>query len=87
MVGGQPALVVSCGADTAVLREACTGRWYYPRRADGQIVRDLPEKTHPHSDAGDALCYAVSALAPMFARAKPAPRPPRPMPTHWLGRI
>jgi hypothetical protein len=76
MVGGQPALVVSCGSDTAVLREACAGRWYYPRRADGALVRDLPEKTHPHSDAGDALCYVVSALAPRLPATKPAPRPP-----------
>jgi hypothetical protein len=64
MVGGQPALLVAPGPDTAVLREACAGKWYYPRRPDGSIVRELPEKTHPHSDAGDALCYAVAALAP-----------------------
>jgi hypothetical protein len=63
MVAGLPALVVAPGPDTAVLREACAGKWYYPRRSDGSIVRELPEKTHPHSDAGDALCYAVAALA------------------------
>src|SRR5262249_27828570 len=65
MVLGQPALIVSCGPDTAVLREAAAGKWFYPRRADGDIVRELPEKNHPHSDVGDALCYAVAALAPM----------------------
>jgi hypothetical protein len=69
MVSGQPALVVAPGPDTAVLREACAGRWFYPRRADGTIVRELPEKTHPHSDAGDALCYAVAALAPWRERS------------------
>ncbi|HZF03670.1 MAG TPA: hypothetical protein VE932_04985 [Patescibacteria group bacterium] len=75
MVGGQPALVVAPGPDTAVLREAAAGRWHYPRRADGTLLRDLPEKNHPHSDVGDALCYAVGALAPWRDRpSTPLPR-------------
>jgi hypothetical protein len=68
MVGGQPALIVAPGPDTAVLREAAAGKWFYPRRGDGSLVRDLPEKSHPHSDAGDAWCYAVAALAPRHDR-------------------
>jgi hypothetical protein len=75
MVGGQPALVVAPGPDTAVLREAAAGRWHYARRADGTLLRDLPEKNHPHSDVGDALCYAVAALAP--ARERPSAPLPR----------
>jgi hypothetical protein len=75
MVSGQPALVVAPGPDTAVLREAAAGRWHYPRRADGTLLRDLPEKNHPHSDVGDALCYAVGALAPWRERpTAPLPR-------------
>jgi hypothetical protein len=80
MVGGQPGLIVTPGPDTAVLREACEGKWYFPRRADGQIVRELPEKTHPHSDVGDALCYAVGALLP-----KRDPKPPGWKPSPALG--
>jgi hypothetical protein len=72
MVLGQPALVVAPGPDTAVLREACAGRWHYPRRADGTVLRELPEKSHPHSDVGDALCYAVGALAPWREPRDPA---------------
>jgi hypothetical protein len=74
MVGGQPVLIVAPGPDTAVLREACAGKWFYPRRADGTVVRELPEKTHPHSDVGDSLCYAVAALAPVRERG-PVRRP------------
>jgi hypothetical protein len=75
MVGGQPALVVAPGPDTAVLREAAAGKWFYPRRGDGSIVRELPEKTHPHSDVGDALCYAVAALTPI--RDRESTKPPQ----------
>jgi hypothetical protein len=74
LLNGVPQLLVAPGPDTAVLREACAGKWYYPRRADGQIVRELPEKTHPHSDAGDSLCYALARLAPW--REPRSGRPP-----------
>jgi len=75
MVAGQPALIVAPGPDTAVLREAAAGKWFYPRRSDGEIVRELPEKNHPHSDVGDALCYAVAALAP--TRIHDGTKPPQ----------
>src|SRR5262249_37676696 len=76
LVNGQPRLIVAPGPDTEVLRVACDGQWVYPRRADGAVVSELPEKTHPHSDVGDALCYAVGALAPAPVEEKPRPRAP-----------
>jgi hypothetical protein len=81
--------VVAPGPDTAVLREAAAGKWFYPRRGDGSIVRELPEKTHPHSDVGDALCYAVAALTPI--RDRESTKPVQKFAKHgdyniWTGR-
>jgi hypothetical protein len=84
MIGGQPMLLVSPGPDTAVLREACAGEWYFPRRADGQIVRELPEKTHPHSDVADALCYAVGRILP---KRDPRPKGWRPEPAKGVTMV
>ena len=71
--GGRPALVV-CPTAT-VLIEAMTARWHFPRDRNGQVSRELPEKDHPWSDLGDALCYAVGGAKP-WKRGQAGARPP-----------
>ena len=65
MTGGAPVLQISPSRDTAALRRALRGSWYYPQRPDGSISRDLPQKpNHPWEDLGDAMCYFVGGVAP-----------------------
>ena len=71
--GGRPALVV-CPTATALI-EAMTARWHFPRDRNGQVSRELPEKDHPWSDLGDALCYAVGGAKP-WKRGQAGARPP-----------
>jgi hypothetical protein len=73
---GEPVLAISPDADTRVLRRALAGAWYFPRRADGSIARELPKKPNPpYADVGDALTYLLAALQPVPPRP---PTPPRP---------
>jgi hypothetical protein len=67
------ALQINPGVDTEILRRALAGRWFYPKRANGEVVRDLPEKNHPWSDAGDSLAYLVAGLAPARTRDEGGP--------------
>ena len=73
--GGRPALVVS--PTCAALIEACEGRWHYPRDRNGQVSRDLPDKDHPWSDLGDALCYVVGGAKPWRRERLGVPAGPR----------
>src|SRR6266545_65823 len=74
LVNGRPALVVSAGPDTELLRQALSGRWHYPRARSGEVLREFPEKDHPWSDLGDALAYPVAGIAPWRVRDGDAAR-------------
>ncbi len=75
LVRGRGALQINPTADTEPVRRALSGRWFYPRRSNGEVLKDLPEKNHPWSDVGDALCYLVGGLAPSRAREREGARP------------
>ncbi len=64
---GKPVLQI-CPEGCQPLISALSGRWHYPL-VNGQLSRELPEKNHPWSDLGDALCYAVAGLAPGHAES------------------
>ncbi len=55
------------GEGNALMISALRGRWFYPK-IQGVVSRELPAKTHPASDIGDALCYLVGGATP-----EPAP--------------
>ena len=76
---GGPALQICPSEDTAVLRKALGGRWHYAVTRNGTVIRDLPAKpNHPFEDAGDAVAYFASGIAPSRAAVekKPPPRAP-----------
>jgi hypothetical protein len=61
---GRSRLWISPGEDTEELRIALAGGWFY-RAGPGGDVRGLePDKSHPHSDLGDALNYVLCELWP-----------------------
>lgn len=63
-VTGRPVLQIDPeGEGNALLIAALRGRWFYPK-IQGVVSRELPAKTHPASDAGDALCYLVGGATP-----------------------
>ncbi len=55
---------------------ALRGGWHYATGPDGKARRDDPVKNHPHSDYGDALCYALAEAAPGRGLLPPS-QPPR----------
>jgi hypothetical protein len=68
---GGMALQIDPGEDTALLRRALAGEWYYAVTRGGQVVRDLPAKpNHPWEDLGDAACYFAGGVAPQVERAR-----------------
>ncbi len=46
-----------------LLISALSGRWHYPM-LQGRVSRELPAKTHPWSDLGDAFAYMVGGITP-----------------------
>lgn len=61
---GEPVFLIDPEGDgNHLLIAALRGRWFYPK-INGVISRELPVKTHPASDLGDATCYAVGGAAP-----------------------
>jgi hypothetical protein len=72
---GGMALQIDPGEDTALLRRALAGEWYYAVMRGGQVVRDLPAKpTHPWEDCGDAMIYFAAGVAPLRAADDPKQR-------------
>ena len=68
---GGMALQIDPGEDTALLRRALVGEWYYAVTRGGQVVRDLPAKpNHTWEDLGDAACYFAGGVAPQLERAR-----------------
>ncbi len=68
---GGMALQIDPGGDTALLRRALAGEWYYAVTRRGQVVRDLPAKpNHPWEDLGDAACYFAGGVAPQLEGAR-----------------
>lgn len=64
-VSGRPALRVSPGPDTRLLRKALDGRWHYPTKVTGEVRSIQPAKPNPPwADLGDAWCYLIGGLAP-----------------------
>lgn len=59
---GRPVLQV-CPEGCQPLISALSGRWHYPVTG-GVVSRELPAKTHPASDLGDAFCYFIGGIAP-----------------------
>jgi hypothetical protein len=59
---GRPVLQLD-PVEAALLDRALSGRFHYPV-VRGQVSRDLPDKTHPWSDIGDAFCYFIGGIAP-----------------------
>lgn len=60
---GLPALQIDRGQCRGLIR-ALEGGWHYPTAPDGRTRRDLPVKSHPDSDYGDALCYLLWGMSP-----------------------
>ena len=77
---GGMALQIDPGEDTALLRRALAGEWYYRVTQAGTVARDLPAKpNHPFEDAGDSLLYFVGGIAPQLDRfQRNGGRPPAP---------
>ncbi len=46
-----------------LLVKALSGRWHYPM-VQGRVSREVPAKTHPWSDLGDAFAYFVGGVVP-----------------------
>jgi hypothetical protein len=98
MRDGEPVVRIVPGPDTKDLRRALRGRWFYPRRNDGTVARDLPAKpNHPWEDLGDAFCYLLAGMAPTRVQDPrgeqthairtmgPFDRPPRDGGRRWTG--
>lgn len=75
MVQGQPVLRLD-PVNARGLVVACRGGWHFASGPDGKPKRDEPVKNHPHSDYGDALCYALAELAPTRDRSQVGQKPP-----------
>jgi hypothetical protein len=78
-VAGRPALQISPGEDTELVRRALCGMWRYGQDVSGGLrPSEQPVKDHPWSDLGDALTYVVAELFPVVdrdpARRRPAGR-------------
>jgi hypothetical protein len=53
--------------DAQPLIKALSGRWHYSEDRVGNVIKDLPEKSHPWSDLGDSFCYLLCGLMPEMA--------------------
>ena len=74
--GGQSPLLIAPGPETALLVQACEGRWFYPITADGQVDRTGPKKPNsPFADLGDAAAYLFGWLLGSDLMEVPTPGP------------
>lgn len=62
-VGGRAPLLIAKCTETELLIHALNGRWYYPKKDDGQVDRTGPKKPNsPWADVGDACAYLLGWL-------------------------
>lgn len=62
-VGGRAPLLIATCPETEMLIHALNGRWYYPKKDDGQVDRTGPKKPNsPWADVGDACAYLLGWL-------------------------
>lgn len=62
-VGGRAPLLIAKSHETELLVHALNGRWYYPKKDDGQVDRTGPKKPNsPWADVGDACAYLLGWL-------------------------
>jgi hypothetical protein len=81
---GKAALLIS--PRCKMLIKALGSKYRYARRKDGEL-QPVPEKSHPWSDLGDALQYAVlghtSKIVSRFMRPRHDNNQPRPSASGW----
>jgi hypothetical protein len=53
--------------DAQPLIKALSGRWHYSEDRLGNLIKDIPKKSHAWSDLGDSFCYLLSGLMPEMA--------------------
>jgi hypothetical protein len=76
-VAGRPALQISPGDDTELLRRALVGGWHYGTNVSGGLrPAEQPIKSHPDSDLGDALTYLIAEVMPVADRDRNPRRGP-----------
>jgi hypothetical protein len=66
--------VTGSGRRAAFDQKPCPARWHYSEDRLGNVIKDIPKKSHPWSDLGDSFCYLLCGLMPEMTEQL---RPPK----------